>query len=376
MTNKPKLIIVTEGLRRDNQKPLQYFYKINVTHLYESAPYGNETKEDLKGAIKFSGAQDLYNKLLKFKPDIIQGPEPYGSRKMFMYSIASYRAAKKLKVPLIFPFWENRPPEKRFNWAQRVIVNLFAKIYINYASLVIYINNGALKNIKALGIKDKTKLVKFLWGTWGVDVDEFKPSKTTIKNKVQDKTILYVGRIVREKGIQYLLEAFSKVHKQFPKTKLLIIGSGDMKDYVEEFRTKKHLENSIILKRPVKNEDIPIYYQNATIFCSPAITISWWAEQVGMTNIQAMACGTPVVSTNSGGIPEYVPNKITGFLVPEKDSSRLASAMIRLLDDDELRNKISQQCVAYARQHYDAQKNIHKAQNMILEILRNEKHKK
>lgn len=375
MTNKPKLAIVTEGLRRDNQKPLQYFYKINVTHLYESAPYGNETKKDLKDAVKFSGSRDLYDKLVELKPDIIQGPEPYGSKKMFAYSIASYKAAKKLSVPLIFPFWENRPPEKRFNTFQRIIVNWFAKKYINYASLVIYINDGALKNIKALGIRDKSKLVKFLWGTWGVDTDEFKPSQTTIKNKVPEKTIFYVGRLVKEKGIRYLLEAFKRVHKRFPKTKLLIIGSGDQEKYVADFRIKNHLENNIIVKPPIKNKDLPVYFQNATIFCSPSITISWWAEQVGMTNIQAMACGTPIVSTNSGGIPEYVPNKVAGFLVPERDSARLASAMIRLLDDTRLRERISKQCVRYAREHYDAQKNIHKAQDMILEILRNEKHK-
>lgn len=376
MTNKPTLAIVTEGLRRDNQKPLRYFYKINITHLYESAPYGNETKEDLKGAVKFDGAKELYQKLINLKPDIIQGPEPYGSRKMFLYSMASYKAAKKLRVPLIFPFWENRPPEKRFNFFQKYIVNWFLKRYMAYASLVIYINNGALANIKKVGIRDKSKLIKFLWGTWGVDIDEFKPSVDPLKDKIKQHTILYIGRLVEEKGIKYLLEAFKKVVSRFSNTQLLLIGSGDLENYIKKFRDENNLTQKIILKGQVKNKDIPQYYQNATIFCSPSITISWWAEQVGMTNIQAMACGVPIVSTTSGGIPEYVPNKVAGFLVREKDADRLASALVRLLEDKDLRTKISRQAVQYARTHYDAQKNIHRAQTIILDLLNNEKHQK
>lgn len=371
MKNKPKLAIITEGLRRDNQKPLRYFYKIKVLHFYYNAPYGHETQKDLKGAIKFNGFWDLHKRLVKAKPDIIQGTEPYGSRNMFLFSIASYLAAKKLHIPLIFPFWENRPSEERFGFLKRFLVNWFTKIYINYATLVIYINNGALKNIKKLGIQDQSKLVKFIWGTWGVDIDEFKPSKSPVKDKVKQNIILFVGRIVKEKGIKYLLQAFLKIQKRLPNTKLLIIGSGDLKEYVSRFRTKERLEDKIILKKPVNNEDLPTYFQNATIFCSPAITLPKWAEQVGMTNIQAMACGTPIVSTTSGGIPEYVPNKVAGFLVPERDPDRLASAIIRLLDDDKLRERISAQCVEYARKNYDAQKNIHKAQDIILNILKN-----
>lgn len=369
--NLPTLAIITESLRRDNQKPLQYFDKVKILHFYQSAPYGNETAEDLRDAIKFTDDKDLYQKLTDAKPDIIQGTEPYGSRKMFLFSIVGYRAAKKLNIPLIFPWWENRPAKVRFSFLQRLVVDAFAKRYLRFATKVIYINKGALRNIHALGVRDDNKLIPFLWGTWGVDMDEFCPAKDTKLNP-QTPVILYIGRLVEEKGITYLLDAFLKVHARFANAKLVLIGDGEMTSTIKEFRIKHKLENHIILKGLVANKDLPTYLHNATIFASPAITTKKWEEQVGMTNLQAMACGVPVVSTNSGAIPEYVPNKIAGLLVPERDSDRLASALISLLDDERLRDRIARGARHYALTHYDAKKNIALAQDIILNILRDE----
>ncbi len=370
--NLPVVAIITESLRRDNQKPLQYFNKVKILHFYQNAPYGNETKEDLKDAIRFTDDKDLYQKIIQAQPDIIQGAEPYGSRKMFMLCIVAYRIAKKLNIPLIFPWWENRPAKERFSFAQRIIVNAFAKRYLNLATKVIYINKGALRNIHALGIKDDNKLIPFLWGTWGVDVDEFCPIKES-KDITKSPMILYVGRLVPEKGIKYLLKSFVKVHKRFPTAQLVIIGTGELTEYIKEFRDKNDLKNQIILKGSIDNKDLPAYYQRATVFVSPAITTKKWEEQVGMTNVQAMACGIPVVSTNSGAIPEYVPNKIAGLLVPEKDSDRLASAIISILDDERLHDRIAKDARQYAVTHYDAKKNILLAQDIILNILSHEK---
>lgn len=370
--NKPKLAIVSQSIRRDNQKPLQYFNKLQVFHFYNEAPYGDLTNADLIDTIKFDSFLNLYKKLLKLKPDIIQGTEPFGSRKMLVFSIACYLAAKKLRIPLIFPVWENRPIRDKFNFWQRSITCWWMKKYAKVATEIFYLNEGAKKNLLKLKISSN-KLTKFLWGTWGVDPNEFKPFSATEK-KLQSNTfslpiILFVGRLEPAKGIKYLLQAFNKVVKRFPQIKLVIIGSGYLKEEIENFRKENNLEKNIIIKGIIKNKNLPIYYKSAAVFVSPAITLKNWEEQVGMTNLQAMACGTPVVSTISGAIPEYVPNKIAGLLVPQKDSHRLASAIIKILDDNKLREKISSSTRAYAIDNYDAQKNILRAQEIILKIL-------
>lgn len=370
--NKPKLAIISQSIRRDNQKPLQYFDKIEVFHFYNEEPYGDLTKEDLINAIKFDSFFDLYKKLLDKKLDIIQGTEPFGSRKMFVFSIVCYLVAKKLRIPLIFPVWENRPIKDKFNFWQVYIISWWMKKYAKSAAQIFYLNEGAKRNLLKLKIPSG-KLTKFLWGTWGVDINEFKPlsvqEKKLQSNIFPSPVILFIGRLEPAKGIRYLLESFKKVVKRFPPIKLMIIGSGYLKEEVENFRQKNSLEKNIIIKGIIKNKNLPIYYKSAAVFVSPAITLKNWEEQVGMTNLQAMACGTPVVSTTSGAIPEYVPNKIVGFLVPQKDSRRLASTIIKILDANKLREKISTSARKYAIEHYDAKKNILHAQEIILKIL-------
>ena len=86
-----------------------------------------------------------------------------------------------------------------------------------------------------------------------------------------------------------------------------------------------------------------------------------------MTNIQAMACGVPVVSTRSGAIPEYVPDGEAGLLVPERDPQVLADALLTLLSDPALRHRLGQAGRLYAETHYSAATNIRQAETVILE---------
>ena len=86
-----------------------------------------------------------------------------------------------------------------------------------------------------------------------------------------------------------------------------------------------------------------------------------------MTNIQAMACGVPVVSTHSGAIPEYVPDGEAGLLVPERDPQALADALLKLLHDPSLRHRLAQGGRRYAETHYSAAANIRQAEAVILE---------
>lgn len=116
----------------------------------------------------------------------------------------------------------------------------------------------------------------------------------------------------------------------------------------------------------VKNRDLPPYFRAASVFVSPSITTRRWEEQVGMTNIQAMACGVPVVSTRSGAIPEYVPDGVAGILVPERQPQALAEAVVRLLCDEDLRRRMGDAGRRYAMAHYHAGDNVRRAEELIL----------
>ena len=87
-----------------------------------------------------------------------------------------------------------------------------------------------------------------------------------------------------------------------------------------------------------------------------------------MVNLQSLACGTPVVTTKSGAIPEYINSRV-GILVPERDAKALAGAMRRLLSDIKYREKLGAAGRKYILENFDAQKTIQKTERLLLELL-------
>lgn len=357
---KPVLAILTESIRFDNHHPLKYFKRVRPVHFYKDAPYGDLKKEELTGAVKYKDLKDLEQKLLKLKPDIIQGAEPYGSRKQLKLCYLAWKISRQLKIPLIFGMLENRNPRKRFGLVLGVALKRVLQAYAKRAKLIFYLNNGAKRNLLLAGVPEY-KLKRLLYGVWGVDAGLFRPEVKSKKSKVKS-AILFVGRIDEAKGIPYLLEAWKKIKKEFPEIKLVMAGKGVMEDRVKSIKGVKPVGM-------VKNQDLPALYNSALFTVYPSVTLQRWEEQVGTVNLQSLACGTPVITTTSGAIPEYVNDKV-GILVPERDSNALAEAMKRLLSDEKLRLRLGQAGRQYIVDNFDAQKTVQKAEELLLGLLK------
>ncbi|MCL5795743.1 MAG: glycosyltransferase family 4 protein, partial [Patescibacteria group bacterium] len=337
---------------------------------YKYAPYKDMSKSELRGAIKYKNLSDLRAKILALKPEIIQGAEPYGSKNMFLLSILAYSISKKLNIPLIFPCWENRPLNKKYYGIKRILAQLLMKKYVKRASLIFYLNEGAKRNLISAGA-DKTKIIKFLWGTWGVDIDLFKP-KLQFQNsklKTKDATIVFGGRLDEEKGIRYALYAFNHLQKQIKNSRLILIGGGSLENWARDYVKNNKLVDKVIFTGQIKTKDLPEYFNQAQIFSCLSLALPWWEEQVGMINLQAMSCGLPIVATASGAIPEYVPNGQVGILVPEKNQLKVFEAWKKILQNDNLRLKLSLEARKYVIKNYNAKDNIKKAQKIILALL-------
>jgi glycosyltransferase involved in cell wall biosynthesis len=93
-----------------------------------------------------------------------------------------------------------------------------------------------------------------------------------------------------------------------------------------------------------------------------------WEEQVGTVNMQALACGTPVVSTKSGAIPEYIINGKIGLLAPEKNSQELAKNLLIIINNKKRAKQLSEAGREYALAHYDSKKNIERGEKIINEL--------
>ncbi len=361
-TPQKKLIIVSDDIRRDSHVATKYFKKIKIFHFYRKARYSDMTKDDFENTVKYQDHSDLYNKLLKYKPDIIQGPEPYASKAAFLNSLTALKYCKKFKIPFLFPMFENVTATKKFGFLLGKIMQIYLKKYVNASCCVVALNKGAVKELTKIGIK-KEKIVRMIWGTWGIDQKEFFPDS---KQRSKIPTCLFVGKIEEQKGINTIINALKIVKTKVKNIQLIVVGFGSLVDKIKKQPNVKYIGL-------VKNKDIPKYFREAWVTVSPSIATKKWEEQVGMVNIQSIACGTPVISTYSGAIPEYLPDKKAGLLVKEDDHKDLADKIAHLLTNSRLRNKLSQDGLKYCKSRYLVEDNIKKAENLILEILKGDK---
>jgi colanic acid/amylovoran biosynthesis glycosyltransferase len=151
-------------------------------------------------------------------------------------------------------------------------------------------------------------------------------------------SVLFVGRLVEMKGGVYLLHAMQEVQAKRPACELTIVGDGPLRADLE--RLAEELQVRCKFLGVVPPATIRQMLPKARLFCLPSVTTAA-GDREGLPTvlIEAQAMGVPAVSTFHSGIPEGVVDGVTGTLVPERDSDKLAAAILRLLDDRELWEK-------------------------------------
>ena len=143
-------------------------------------------------------------------------------------------------------------------------------------------------------------------------------------------TFLYVGRIVKDKGINELVEAFNELYSSHPESRLLLVGSKeDNLDPISE-KSKEIIEHlpSIIMTGPVFGRDLVYHYSAADCFVLPS-----YREGFPNTPIEAGAMGLPCIVTDINGSREIIEDGNNGIIVPSKDSSALCKAMTNLIEN-------------------------------------------
>lgn len=364
--NKPKLAIISIDIRRDLIKPLRIFSRLNIIHFYKIAPYDDLSPEDWdETLIKYNNFRHLLHLLRKEKPDIIQTVEIL-SLKQWLIQWIIFLYARTHNIPLFAGVHISRPLKEKYGLILSHLLKLAIYPTTRYSSIFFYLSDGAKNNLRWLGVPEQ-KLVRHMYGTWGVDPEEFTPQRNGREpNWGDEPVLLFVGRIHAEKGILDLLEAYKIVSSKIPNVQLVIIGNGPQMDQVKLTIRENQWQDRVLTLGTIKNQDLPPYFRAATIFVSPSVTTRKWEEYVGVTNLQAMASGKAIISTRSGAIPEYVPEG-AGILVPENNPQALAKAICDLLSNQELRQQMGQFGREYTLYKYDAARNAKLAENIIIE---------
>ncbi len=172
----------------------------------------------------------------------------------------------------------------------------------------------------------------------GIDYTRFATLVAPIPEFDDDRLdVLFVGRLEKRKGLQYLLRAWVLVRREFPRARLLVVGGGRRLESYRRYATEKGWDDVVFAGR-VSDEELVRYYQTADIFCAP----STGQESFGVILLEAMAAGRPIVATQIPGYAEVVAHGQEGMLVPPKDAEALAVSLAHLLADAQLRRELGE----------------------------------
>ena len=187
----------------------------------------------------------------------------------------------------------------------------------------------------------------------GVDPSLFTPKKydNTIRKRynIDGPFLLFVGRLTEKKGVKYLIQAIPSIIEKEPRAKLLLVGDGEEREYLEKLTKELKVEDNVVFCGWVNNKDLPVYYATADIFIGPSIVAnSGDTEGLGLVFVEAMTCGTLTIASDVPAIRDVVIDNKTGHIVKQRSSKEIARKIIEVLQNKKSYNKISEEGRRYA----------------------------
>lgn len=253
--------------------------------------------------------------------------------------------AKLKNKPLVVSYYNDVIGEGLASYIARFYNSTFLKILLKTADKIIIIQEDYIKFSPYLeNYKDKIEVVPC-----GVDIDKFKPL-----NNENTENIIFFLSILDEfhkyKGLDYLLEALKTVKKEIPDVKLIVGGKGNLLEYYKNLAESFGLKNNVEFHGFIPDEKIVDYYNNCKTFVLPSISSS--QEGFGIVALEALACKTPVISTEIVGVSDDLKKSNAGIVVPSKNPNKLADAIIRMLTDDHMRKQMGNNARKLVKEKY------------------------
>jgi glycosyltransferase involved in cell wall biosynthesis len=197
----------------------------------------------------------------------------------------------------------------------------------------------------------------------GVDTVKFRPLEV---EKASRPTIVFVGKIVQNKGVEVLTEAACRLADEIPGLRLQLIGGGE--SHVGE-RVRRMVQSSghpDLLEATgfVARDQLPEYLSRAHVFAAPSL----YEGGPGFVYLEAMACGLPAIACEGSGAAEVIESGENGFLVPPHDVNALASVLRRLLTNEALLNDLGRRARAYVERQADTQSCLDRLEAFYVEV--------
>lgn len=200
---------------------------------------------------------------------------------------------------------------------------------LNKATKIISVSNAIKEKIISLGIEDYQKISVI---PNGIDTDRFYIQDKVLSRKklnlpTEKKILLTVGHLVENKGFHIIIDAVNEILKIRKDILLIIIGNGIFRKYIENQIHKLGIDKHVMLLGQKPNNELSVWYSSADIFCLASQT-----EGCPNVLIESIACGTPVVATDVGGVSEIVTSSDYGRLLNERKKEAFVEGILSVLE--------------------------------------------
>lgn len=270
----------------------------------------------------------------------------------YTYTQQAARACRAAGVPLVITHWDTLPYSQSVDQRARDEIDET----LHAASKVVATTAAARSALLLEHVPEEKIIVQGM----GVDTTRFSPGERSpaLARRLgigdRDFVYLFLGRLAPEKGIRDLVGAFYRVSQErtLPSSKLLLVGHGPEEEWVRRQAASWGLQERLLLAPPVAYAEVHLWHRLGDLFVFPSVPSERAQEQFGYALVEAMSSGQPVITTNTGGIPEVVGN--CACRVAPGDVDALAAAMIELRRNEGERRRLASLARQRALERYSS----------------------
>lgn len=267
----------------------------------------------------------LPQKIEKLKPEIV-----HAESHLFLTTVQAVKEAKKLGIPCVVTVHGVMAKRSAVvNLAQYAYLKTFGLWVFKNVDRIICLTKSDAQEVVKLGCSPK----KIRVIPNAVDTNRFRPG-----TKHKENLVVWTGRFVPEKGLNYLIKAARIIEKKFKDVKFMLVGYGPLKRKIMELTCNYGLLNKVVyVMGPFNRNQVADILGKSSIFVLPSLK-----EGLPLSLLEAMACGKPVVGSNVPGISDILTHRHNGLLIQPKNPEALANAILTLLNNKYLRKKLGQ----------------------------------
>lgn len=297
-----------------------------------------------EGPIPFISLQHLRQVVDEFKPDVIHTHEGAILGNQLL------RLKKEIELPLVSScYYIPRYITHYLTWGVRLLNQVlwrYATWHFNQFDHVIFSTPTQASYYYQNGLRVPTTIISN-----GLDTTRYRPSDGRVEevevryNLPCRPRILFVGRLMKDKKIDVLIEAMPRICAS-GEAHLLLVGRGDEQQQLEQLARQLKVRDQVHLLGFVPEEDLPDIYRASDIFAIASVS-----EVQSIPTLQAAACGLPVVAADAAALPELVQDGVNGFLVSPDDPEAISRAILKITRDPDCARSMGLASLAIGRAH-------------------------